>query len=222
VLTRWSELTPGARSALVDLLLTTPARQRILVEAIAKGTVQPWAMTFWQKRDLIMNDDQAIRAGARALLEESAERRADVVNRYASAVERGGDAGRGEMVFTRTCAACHHIGNGTPADVGPDLATTRHRPPLSLLVDILSPSQSIAQGYETYVVELRGGHVEAGTLASQTASAITLRQAGKPVSIPRRDIRRLSVDAESTMPSTLDKLISPDEMADLLAFLTKR
>lgn len=222
VLTRWSELTPGARSALVDLLLTTLARQRILVEAIAKGTVQPWAMTFWQKRDLIMNDDQAIRASARALLEESAERRANVVNRYASAVERGGNAGRGETVFTRTCAACHHIGSGTSADVGPDLATIRHRPPLSLLVDILSPSQSIAQGYETYVVELRGGRVEAGTLASQTASAITLRQAGKPVSIPRRDIRRLSVDAQSTMPSTLDKVISPDEMADLLAFLTKR
>ena len=169
-----------------------------------------------------MNDDQAIRASARAFLEESAERRANVVNRYASAVERGGDAGRGETVFTRTCAACHHIGNGTSADVGPDLATIRHRPPLSLLVDILSPSQSIAQGYETYVVELRGGRVEAGTLASQTASAITLRQAGKPVSIPRRDIRRLSVDAQSTMPSTLDKVISPDEMADLLAFLTKR
>jgi len=125
-------------------------------------------------------------------------------------------------VFTRTCAACHHIGNGTSADVGPDLATIRHRPPLSLLEDILSPSQSIAQGYETYIVELRGGRVEAGTLASQTASAITLRQAGKPVSIPRHDIRRLSVDAQSTMPSTLDKAISPDEMADLLAFLTKR
>ena len=89
-------------------------------------------------------------------------------------------------------------------------------------MDILSPSQSIAQGYETYVVELRGGRVAAGTLASQTASAITLRQAGKPVSIPWRDIRRLSVDAQSTMPSTLDKVISPDEMADLLAFLTKR
>ena len=35
VLTRWPELTPAARSALVDLLLATPARQRILVDAIA-------------------------------------------------------------------------------------------------------------------------------------------------------------------------------------------
>ncbi len=222
VLPRWSELTPGARSSLVDLLLATPERQRILVDAIGRGVVQPWAMSFWQKRDLIMNDDASIRESARALLEESAERRAEIVNRYASAVEHGGDAARGQTIFTRTCAQCHHIGGGTSADVGPDLATIRHRPPLALLVDILSPSQSIAQGYETYLVELRGGRVEAGTLASQTGNAITLRQAGKPVTVPRRDIRRLTVDSQSTMPSTLDKVISPDEMADLLAYLTKR
>jgi putative heme-binding domain-containing protein len=222
VLMRWPELMPAARSALVDLLLQTPERQRILVDAISHGTVQPWAMSFWQKRDLLMNDDAGIRASSRALLEESPERRAAVVNRYAAAVERGGDAGRGQEVFARTCAACHHIGGGTTADVGPDLATVRHRPPLSLLVDILSPSQSIAQGYETYLVELKGGRVEAGTLASQTEGAITLRQAGKTVTIPRRDIRHLTVASQSTMPSALDKVIPPEEMADLVAYLTKR
>src|SRR4029453_5111311 len=131
VLPKWPELTPGARSALVDLLLATPERQRILVAAISRGSVQPWAMSFWQKRDLLMNDDARIRASARALLEESPERRGGIVNRYASAVERGGDAARGQEVFARTCAACHHLGGGTAADVGPDLATIRHRPPLS-------------------------------------------------------------------------------------------
>jgi putative heme-binding domain-containing protein len=222
VLPKWPELTPDARSAVVDLLLATPERQRILVEAISRGTVQPWAMSFWQKRDLLMNDDAGIRASARTLLEESPDRRAGIVNRYASAVERGGDAARGQEVFARTCAACHHLGGGTAADAGPDLATIRHRPPLSLLVDILSPSQSIAQGYETYLVQMTGGRTEAGTLASQTAAAITLRQAGKTLTVPRRDIRHLTVVTQSTMPSDLDKVIPPEEMANLLAYLTKR
>jgi putative heme-binding domain-containing protein len=222
VLTRWPELTPAARSALVDLMLETPARQRLLVDAIQRGAIQPWAMTFWQKRDLLMNDDAAIRTSARALLEDSPEHRAAIVNRYASAVEQGGDAARGQQVFSQTCAPCHHLGGGTAADVGPDLATVRHRPPLSLLVDILSPSQSIAQGYETYLVELRSGRVEGGTLASQTESAITLRQTGKTVTIARKDIRHLTMSTQSTMPSALDKVIPPQEMADLIAFLTKR
>jgi putative membrane-bound dehydrogenase-like protein len=222
VLPRWPELTPGARSALADLLLTSPDRQRLLVAALKDGTVQPWALSFGQKRDLIMNDDAGIRADSRAILEDTAEHRAAVVNRYAAAVEHGGDAMRGQQVFTKVCAACHHLGGGTSADVGPDLATVRHRPPLSLLVDILSPSQSIAQGYETYVVKRTDGQTDAGALAAQSAGSITLRQAGKTVVIPRREIKQLTVLGQSTMPADLDKAISPEEMADLLAYVTKR
>jgi putative heme-binding domain-containing protein len=217
----WPELTPGARSALVDVLLADPARQRLLVDAMSRGTVEAWALSFYQKRDLLMNDDAQIRKDSRALLEESPAKRGEVANRYAAAVEKGGDAARGQEVFNKICAACHHRGGGTPADVGPDLATVRHRPPLSLLVDILSPSQSIAQGYETYLVELTTGRTEAGTLASQSATTLTLRQAAKTIPIARRDIRRLTVVPQSVMPANLDQLITPEQMADLLAFLTK-
>jgi putative heme-binding domain-containing protein len=183
--------------------------------------VQPWAMTFWQRRDLLMNRNAEIRTRSRAVLEEPAERRAEVVNRYAAAVERGGGAERGAAVFAKVCAACHHIGNGTTADIGPDLATVRHRPPLSLLVDVLMPSQSIAQGYETYAVRRRNGSTEAGTLAWQNDASIALRQAGKVVAVPRRDIAELRLVPQSIMPPDLDKAITPEEMADLLAFLTR-
>ena len=220
LLPSWPALTPGARSALVDLLLADPARQRLLVDAMSRGAVQPWALSFGQKRDLLMNDDAAIRRDARALLEESPTARGEVANRYAAAVEGGGDPARGQQVFARVCAACHHLGGGTDADVGPDLATVRHRPPLSLLVDILSPSQSIAQGYETYLVELANGRSEAGLLASQSATTITLRQAAKTIPIQRRDIQRLTVVPQSMMPATLDTAITPEQMADLLAYLT--
>jgi putative heme-binding domain-containing protein len=222
LLPRWPELTPAARSELADLLLAEPDRQRLLVEALKSGTVQPWALTFGQKRDLLMNDDAGIRADSRAILEDSPERRAAVVNRYAAAVDRGGDAARGQQVFTRVCAACHHLGGGTAADVGPDLATVRHRAPLSLLVDILSPSQSIAQGYETYLITRTNGQTEAGTLAAQSGTSITLRQTGKRVVVPRREIRQLTMLGQSTMPANLDKAITPEEMADLLAYVTKR
>ena len=127
--------------------------------------MQPWALSFWQKRDLLMNDDPAIRRdGAYA-----AGRIAGGARRDRQPICGGGRRGRRPRRAASKCArrwpaaACHHLGGGTDADVGPDLATVRHRPPLSLLVDILSPSQSIAQGYETYMVELtgrayRGGH----------------------------------------------------------------
>src|SRR4029078_331041 len=127
--------------ALVDLLLAEPARQRLLVDAMSRGTVQPWALNFWQKRDLLMNDDPAIRRAARTLLEESPAARGEIANRYAAAVEGGGDPARGQQVFARVCAVCHHLGGGTDADVGPDLATVRHRPAAPLLAHVPSPRQ---------------------------------------------------------------------------------
>ena len=184
--------------------------------------MQPWAMSSGQKRDLIMNDDPGIRAASRVILEDTAERRAAVVNRYAAAVEHGGDAdARPARSSRRSCAACHHLGGGTSADVGPDLATIRHRPPLSLLVDVLSPSQSIAQGYETYVVKRTSGQTEAGTLAAQSAGSITLRQAGRTMS-SRAATSGSYRPGQSTMPRTWTRSSRPEEMADLLAYVTKR
>ena len=179
----WPTLTPGARSGAIDLLLADPARERLLVEALRTGAVQSWTMNFWQKRELIMHRDPELRAAARALLEDRPEARAAIVNRYAAAVERGGDAERGGAVFAKACAACHKVGNGTPSDLGPDLSGIRHRPPLALLVDVLSPNQAIAQGYETYLIERTNGRSDAGTLAEQTPTTVTLRQAGQPILI---------------------------------------
>jgi putative membrane-bound dehydrogenase-like protein len=222
VLDVWPTLTPRARSAAIDLLLGDPIRQPLLVQALQKGRVQSWTLEFRQKRALIMHRDAGLRAAARALLEERPEARAAIVNKYAAAVERGGDSGRGEAVFARACAACHKLGGGAATDLGPDLSGIRHRPPLALLVDVLSPNQAIAQGYETYVVRRANGQTEAGTLAEQSPVAVTLRQAGQPVVIPRADIRQITMLPQSSMPSDLDKVISPAEMADLLAYLTKR
>ena len=222
VLRVWPTLTPGARSGAVDLLLADPARERLLVEALGTGAVPGWTMNFWQKRELIMHRDPELRAAARALLEDRPEARAAIVNRYAAAVERGGDAARGGAVFAKACAACHKVGDGTPTDLGPDLSGIRHRPPLALLVDVLSPNQAIAQGYETYLIERTNGRSDAGTLAEQTPTTVTLRQAGQPILIPRSDIKTIAMLPQSSMPSDLDKVVSPAEMADLLAFLTRR
>ena len=221
-LTAWPRLTPKGRHAAIELLLKDAARQKMLVSALQQGAVQSWAMDFWQKRSLIMHRDAELRAAARVLLEDRPEARAAIVNKYAAAVERGGDGAKGEAVFARACAACHKVGGGVSTDLGPDLSGIRHRPPLALLVDVLSPNQAIAQGYETYVVERTNGRSDAGTLADQSPTTVTLRQAGQPIVIPRREIGKITMLPQSSMPSDLDRVISPEEMADLLAYLTKR
>jgi putative heme-binding domain-containing protein len=219
LLSRWAEYTPAVRTAAADALLKNPARTRLLVEAIRSGLVRPWTLTFWQKRDLLMNRDADIRDSSRALLEPSHQQQRETVKRYAAALNLTGDPARGAQVFERACATCHSIA-GKGGELGPDLATVRHRPPLLLLADILLPSQSIAQKYESYVVERRSGSTVAGVISAQTPTSITVRQApGQDITISRSDIRRLTVSSQSSMPADLDKVMTPDEMADLLAYI---
>jgi putative heme-binding domain-containing protein len=219
LLSRWAGFTPMVRAEAAGALLRESSSARLLVEAIGRGEVKPWALSFWHKRDLLMHDDEGIRTAARTVLEEDPRERQETLRRYATALSNEGDAARGEAVFRRACAACHSFGGGAGA-LGPDLATVRHRPPLLLLADILSPSLSIAQNHETYVVERATGKAETGVLAAQTPTSVTLRQGpGREITIARGDIRRLTALPESAMPADLDKTVSPEEMADLLAFI---
>jgi putative membrane-bound dehydrogenase-like protein len=218
---RWARFTPAVRAEAANTLLADEARSWLLIEAIEAGRVQPWNLDFHQKRRLIMNRNDAIRAAARALLEDDPRQRGRLVQRYAAALDMAGDANRGAQVFDRVCVVCHAMA-GKGGDLGPDLATVRHRPPLLLLGDILLPSQSIAQKYETYFVERISGGTESGVLAGQTPTSITLRQgSAQQVTIPRAEIRTMTVSPQSSMPADLDKLVSPEDMADLLAFLRR-
>ena len=141
------------------------------------------------------------------------------LKRYQAALDRSGDAGKGREVFERVCAKCHKL-NGLGHEVGPDLATVRNRPPQLILPDIIMPSKSIAQNYESYVVETRSSGIVEGVLGPQTPTTITIRhEEGKQDVIRRGDIKEMRITNLSAMPADLEKQVSVDQMADLLKFL---
>jgi putative heme-binding domain-containing protein len=163
--------------------------------------------------------DSALRESARALLEERAGERETVLKRYEAALQMDGDPNRGRQVFERVCAKCHKL-KGVGHEVGPDLATIRNRPPELILPDIIMPNKSIAQNYESYVIETRSGGIVEGVIGPQTPNTITLRhEDGKQDVIQREDIKNIYMTNLSAMPDDLDKQVSVDQMADLLKFL---
>lgn len=221
LLDRWPTLTSQVRTAAATVVLSRPEGSRAMIAAVEEGRVKTWMLNFWHKRSLIMHRDPAIRAAGRALLEESPDARAQVVARYEAALSGRGQPGRGADVFSRNCAMCHQIDGAGGLAMGPDLSTVRHRPMPMLLADILEPSRSIAQHYETYQVERASGDTLMGVIGEQSPTSITFRQGpGQQTTVNRADIRQMTVVPQSTMPEALDQQISPDEMADLLAYLT--
>jgi putative heme-binding domain-containing protein len=166
-----------------------------------------------------MSRDASLRETARSLLEEKAGDREKVLKHYEAALQMNGDLGKGRQVFERVCAKCHKL-NGLGHEVGPDLATIRNRPPQLILPDIIIPNKSIAQGYESYVVETKSAGIIEGVIGPQSPNAITIRhEEGKQDVIRRDDIKDMHVTNLSAMPEDLDKQVSVNQMADLLKFL---
>ena len=216
---RWRAMTPAVRIEAADAMLVDPERPKLLLAAIRNDTVQSWTVPPRVKHSLLMSRDAALREEARGLLEERPGEREQVLKRYEAALQRNGDPQKGRQVFERVCAKCHKL-NGVGHDVGPDLATVRNRPPQLILPDIIMPNKSIAQGYESYVIETKSSGIVDGVLGPQSPTTITLRhEDGKEDVIRREDIQAMRVSNLSAMPDDLDKQVSVDQMADLLKFL---
>ncbi len=215
----WRALTPAVRTEAADAMFTDPDRPKLLLAAIKSETVQPWTLQFRHKRNLLMSRDVAFREEARVLLEEKAGEREQVLKRYEAALQMNGDPQKGQQVFERVCSKCHKL-NGAGHEVGPDLATVRNRPPQLILPDIIMPNKSIAQGYESYVIETRSNGIIDGVLGPQSPTTLTIRhEEGKEDIVRRDDIRDMHVTNLSAMPADLEKQVSVQDMADLLKYI---
>jgi putative heme-binding domain-containing protein len=219
LLQHWKSFPPAARREAGDGLVADPARMKLFFSAIRDGRVQMWMLTPRQRYRLMDSPDAAVRDEARATLRFPVGARAEVLKRYQQAVSMKTDVEQGKRVFSDICAKCHKL-DGKGAEVGPDLATVRNRGKGELLSDILLPNETIASGYESYVVELASGAVLDGVLGNKSPTSITLRhEQGKEDVIQRKDIKSMYATDLSAMPEDLDKQISVQQMADVLEYL---
>jgi putative heme-binding domain-containing protein len=136
---------------------------------------------------------------------------------------KDGDIRRGQAVFNSTkaaCAACHPFGY-LGGNVGPDLTKIGGiRQERDLLEAIIFPSASFVRSFEPVVVATRSGKTYNGLLKSETPDEIVLATGPKDLArIARDDIEELRPSTVSVMPSGLDQQLSPQDLADLIAFL---
>jgi putative heme-binding domain-containing protein len=104
--------------------------------------------------------------------------------------------------------------------VGPDLTSANNRPDDAWLDDILRPGDRITVGFHAYAVVTRSGEVFTGVLAAETATSITLRrEKGAEETILRNDIQEMTASSQSLMPDNMEAVISPPDLANVLAYL---
>ncbi len=137
------------------------------------------------------------------------------------ALRARGDAARGRALFAaQSCAACHTDADGqTPK--GPHLVDIGKRYKAEELVEsILRPSAKIAQGFETYTFTLADGRLFTGFVVSEGARAVLIREAtGVPRELRRDQIGARRMQKTSAMPEGLVNNLTPEQLADLIAYL---
>lgn len=216
----WKTLPPQNQSAVLAALLARPIHLPQVVNALASGILHRHQFNAGQREQLLSITDPKLREQARAILQAPApQERQNALIEARKALEVTGDAARGRTPFRQLCAACHRL-DGEGIAVGPDLFGIRNQSVEAILLHIVLPSQEIAPHFAQYRCETRDGRVLSGLLTAETPSAITLRQAqGLEETIERTHIARLEVLPESLMPEGLEKSLTPQQLADLLAFL---
>ena len=223
ILADFVRFTPKLQAAVLDAVFARENRLSGLLDAVEEGALRPNALDAAQRIRLTENRDATLKERARKLLGEGPTRkeREAVLAKYVAALKVKHDVKHGSKVFDEQCAKCHVL-EKRGFEVGPDLGSITRRADETLVSDILDPAREITVGYQNYSVVTESGKIYTGVLGSESATSITLKQEeGKEETILRRDIDEMEQSPLSMMPEELDKLVSPKDVADLIAYLRK-
>ena len=89
-----------------------------------------------------------------------------------------------------------------------------------MLTHLLEPSKLIDPKYILYTLETKDGRVLSGLLVERTEAEVVLRNAQNPrLRVPADEIEQLVPQQKSMMPDLLLRDLTPQQAADLLAFL---
>ena len=193
---------PALRAAL-DALLSRPGSAGALLGALEAGTIPPPRSTPRTGSGCLRIAMRSCDPGAAHLLSsaKAGARQAVLEACACRRLSRPGDPARGKAVFAPALRRLPQVrrqgARGRPRPRRPDGQVARE----ALLAAILDPNREVDARYASYTAALKDGRVVTGLIASETASAITLkRQEGQADVILRADLEELKTSGNRSCP----------------------
>jgi putative heme-binding domain-containing protein len=220
LLAGWRSYAPALRTQILELLMSRSAWSTEFLAAVERGEVMISHIDARRRQQLVNHIDSAIREKASKLFaNETTTSRAQVVEQVQNVLQLPTDVAKGKAAFAKKCANCHRL-EETGQHVGPDLMALTDKSPRSLLVAILDPNKAVEDKFLDYVAVTTDGRQFTGMLLNETSTSLTLAgQEGKQVALNRSDLETFQNTGKSVMPEGLEKDLSPQELADVIAYV---
>ncbi len=216
----WPKLTPVLRDKSTTILLSRTDRIEKLLDAIEAKKITPAQLSVAAKATLGRQKTPALAERIAKLIGDgSSSNRKEVIAKYKAVMSMVGGAARGAKVYETACMVCHrHLDRGN--DVGPNLGTIKAWPVEQILTNVLDPNREVSPNFALYLIETNDGRTLSGLITSETAGNLTLKRAdGGTDTVLRSEIKSLTSPGISLMPEGLEAAITPQQMADLIAYL---
>jgi putative membrane-bound dehydrogenase-like protein len=220
LLSYWRTYEPTARAVALEALLNTRERAALLLDAIDHREIPAASLEVAARNRLLEYPDPKAAARAKGLLQTAGEDRAKVVASYRDVLTLSGDPARGKQALEKTCGRCHLARRGRP-QVGPDLSGVNNKTKEELLNSILNPSAAIEPRFINYLITTKDGRLHDGVIGGETPGMITLRNGSEDGDelILRSNIVEMRASSVSLMPEDLEKSLTKQDLADVIAYL---
>jgi putative heme-binding domain-containing protein len=218
LLEAWPTLTPAPREAALQAFAARPQLAEALLSAIEQGRIKAAEISPTARTLMTKTSNVKLRNRATKLFAGNASRQ-EVVAKFQGALALKGNIESGRKVYQTVCAVCHRKGD-EGRDIGPNLATVLSWTPEQLLTNILDPNREVAPNFLLYIVETNDNRILSGIITSETPVSVSLKGAdGVEQSIPRSEVKSLKSAGVSIMPEGVEAALTPQQMADLMAFI---
>ena len=219
ILDRWATFGPLVRAEALSVIQRNPLWTNMLLGRIETKSIGVADVSIATIEQLARHPDAAIAERARHAFGASNPLREQVVSQYHVVANLEGQQELGKAKFRKTCSACHKVEEQGHV-VGPELTAVANKPIDYLTLAVLDPQRAIDPRYVGYTVTTNDGNIHTGILASETSSSVVLLAAeGKTVTLTRAEIEEMRSTGRSLMPEGLERELSPQDLADVFAYL---
>ncbi len=222
LLKRYATWSESYRKAILETLATRKPYAKAVLEAIRAGRLDKADIPAHVARSMSFLAEDAFTEVFGKVRDVSQDRKKQIAKYKkiitAEAIENA-NAGRGRVVFKKTCGACHLM-YGEGGKIGPDLTGSNRANLDYLLLNSVDPSYDVPKGYKMITIHTADGRVVNGVIAEENEQRIILKTVEQPrLIVLKDDIEARRVSEKSMMPDGQLEKMKPQEMFDLIKYM---